>query len=254
MNFNNVMPNKKTWDFLDTIQCIHLSHRKDREVHINALKHNLQIPLKIFYAEKSKFGAIRGCFESHQTIMKNALHNGCNNALIFEDDAIISKHFSFEKIQRVKHVIENLNVHWDIIYLGCFPDVWKYPQYYNCKLGFYEVKATQTHAYIVNKPYMQFFSKLNFQNKPIDEVFLETSKSFAILPTLFHQSLTYSDVSSIPISDLPFKNFITDIVEHYAMYCGKIPFSHACTFTFLVISILFFLRCKKNIYKKIKVI
>lgn len=242
MNFN------KKWDFLDTIECIHLSHRKDRQVHIDALKNKLQIPLKIYQAQISKKGAMHGCYESHKTIMKNALKKGFNNALIFEDDAVISKNFSFQKIQKVKEFIKNSSINWDIIYLGCFPDVWNYPQYYNSTLDIYEVKATQTHAYIVNKPYMQFFTKLEFQEKPIDEVFLETSKAFAILPTLFQQSLTYSDISSIPISDLPFKNYITNIVEYYAIYSGKIPFSHACAF--IIFCSIFFCVVKKK-YKKI---
>ena len=232
----------KKWDFLDTIQCIHLPHRKDRMVFIQELKKKIHIPIKIYNAVKSEEGAIKGCFESHQNIMKSALKSGFSNALIFEDDAEISSHFSFEKIDEVKQFMHHGNYNWDIIYLGCFPDVWKYSQHY-VSGNLYKVKATQTHAYIVNKPYMEFFVNLHFEGIPIDEVFLKTSKAYAVLPTLFQQSLSQSDVSSIQISNLPFKNSITTFIEYYSIYFGKFPISYVCFFLLIVLVIV---RCKKK--------
>ena len=242
---NNILVDKNVWDFLDTIECIHLPHRTDRRITMDALKNKLKMPLQIFNAQKSLRGAVQGCFESHQTIMKKALKNGLSNALIFEDDAEISEFFSIQKIKDVKQFMKNATINWDIIYLGCFPDVWKHSQSHITK-SFYEVKATQTHAYIVNKPYMNFFSNLIFQGVPIDEVFLKTAKAYAILPSLFKQSLTPSDVSSIAISNLPFKNVMTSLVENYAMYFGLFPISHACIYTFFCI---FLLCVVKTIYK-----
>lgn len=234
------------WEFFHgEIHCIHLPERTDRNKNINDLRDTLSMPLRVYEATKDKFGnAIRGCFESHKYVMKNILQKKdviC--ALIFEDDVEITNAFSWKKLKEVQNFIVNeSHGDWDIFFLGCFPDVWKCPQK-NVRGNIYEVNATQSHAYIVSKRFMKVVSHVEFDGTPIDEVFKRIAKSYAVLPSLFQQSLSISDVSSIQLlSSIPLKHYFVNAVEFYAVHFGPVPLRWALlyilAFTCVVIKLI----------------
>ena len=209
------------WNFLPEIRCIHMKSRKDREELVENVKKKLNIPLKYFYAEPHPDGGVRGCYESHLAIMREAVKANKSMMLVFEDDLEIGK-FSWKALDEVIDFVHKRN-DWDIFYLGCFPDVWG-NSHQHIRGNIFSVKATQTHAYIINRPFMERLIDRKFDGTPIDEVFLEGSRSYAILPSLFVQASSSSDVSSLSfISVFPAKRIITNAVEMYAINFG-IPF------------------------------
>lgn len=212
----------QNWSFVDEVWCIHLPERTDRSLLIDDLIEKTSLPIQIFEAKKHKNGSIQGCFESHKTIIQSALKRGLSNVMILEDDAELSPDVDWKILNQVRDFILSNRKKWDILYLGCFPDIWNYPQTPVNK-NIFKVKATQTHAYIINYNYMNVIANTHFTGKPIDEVYKKNANNFAVLPSLFYQSISKSDVSSIEmISTLPFKNPIIKAVEIYSTYIGAI--------------------------------
>jgi hypothetical protein len=153
--------------------------------------------------------------------MREALADNKSMSLIFEDDLEVGK-FSWSRLHEVINFVSTRK-DWDIFYLGCFPDIWG-NSHQHVTGNIFKVKATQTHAYIVSKHFMERIADRKFDGTPIDEVFLEGSRSYAILPSLFVQASSSSDVSSLSfISVFPAKRVITNAVELYAINFG-IPF------------------------------
>lgn len=209
----------RPWDIFGDIRCIHIKARTDRDVLVKKVVSQIGVPLRYFYASPHPEGGVRGCYESHLSVMRESLALNQQFSLIFEDDLEIGS-FSWERLnEAVRFITENPH-EWDIFYLGCFPDVWGSNQV-AVRGNIYKVRATQTHAYIVNKPFMERMVVRKFDGTPIDEVFLEGSRSYAILPTLFVQASSASDVSSVGfISVFPAKRIITQAVELYARSVG----------------------------------
>jgi len=72
---------------IDSIVCINLKTRKDRK---NFMKKQARKKGKFkfqFFTTTKHADPVRGCLESHQTILKDALQKGVKNILILEDDA-----------------------------------------------------------------------------------------------------------------------------------------------------------------------
>ncbi|XP_051893217.1 procollagen galactosyltransferase 1 isoform X2 [Pristis pectinata] len=58
-----------------------------------------------------------GCFLSHYSIWKEVVDRKLNTAVVFEDDVRFEGHFK-RKLKRLLNEIENVNLEWDLIYLG----------------------------------------------------------------------------------------------------------------------------------------
>lgn len=215
MNSQNA---ENAWKFFPDIRCIHLKNRKDREDLVTDVKQKLHIPLRYFYAEPHPNGGVTGCYESHVAVMREALNERKSMVLIFEDDLEIGQ-FMWTHLHEVINFVSNRK-DWDIFYLGCFPDIWG-NAHQHITGNIYKVKATQTHAYIVSNQFMERIAYRPFDGTPIDEVFLEGSRSYAILPSLFVQASSSSDVSNVSfISVFPAKRIITNAIEMYAINFG----------------------------------
>jgi hypothetical protein len=239
MNLSNI------WNEFSAIRCINLLHRKDRLESVqNEMKNLHDIPIRFYFAHKHKEGGKKGCFESHMNVMKE--HCNDKNCLIFEDDFQISKKFSFKYLKEVCRFMRSNN-DWDIIYLGCFPDIFlKSPK--NVYGNIYKVWATCTHAYIASHKFMNYFveNEIYDGSTPIDEVFRKYN-TFAILPSLFKQSLSETDVSSFPIelSTFQYKHIIEDIVENYAMNFEGLSLKKIIALSWILF-IIYFLFAKHN--------
>jgi GR25 family glycosyltransferase involved in LPS biosynthesis len=151
---------------------VHIAERTDREKYVDELR-SLGAPIEYYYATRQKDGR-RGCYESHQAIMKESL--SFDNALIFEDDAVAVNLFGMFEVQ----AFMAKNTDWDIIYLGCFPDVFRTQTHVTGNM--YLVKASMTHAYVVSQKYMKTFVKRPYDGIPIDNVFRNEAKTYALSP------------------------------------------------------------------------
>lgn len=58
---------------------------------------------------------IKGCALSHRTIWEEAIHNGYQSILVFEDDAIIPTDIN----ERLRDAKTQIPSDWDVIYVGC---------------------------------------------------------------------------------------------------------------------------------------
>lgn len=204
------------WSYFNHVRCIHLKHRVDRYKSCELAKQTLEIPIEYYNTTLHKDGGKRGAYESHKQVLTS--HKNSDNCLIFEDDFEISPHFKWEYLEEVIRFMKK-NKDWDIIYLGCFPDVWNSDQV-NVSGNIYRVKATCIHAYVASKKFMQSFSKSEYDGTPVDEMFLEYN-TYAILPSIFRQKMSQSDISSLKfISVSKYRHSIENFIENYAINFG----------------------------------
>jgi hypothetical protein len=232
------------WKEFGVIRCIHMPSRKDRRAIVDKAVYNLRIPLTFYNPTPHPDGPIRGCYESHLAVMREAIAAGKDTCLIFEDD-FEESNFSWEKLDEVCRFSRN-NTEWDIIYLGCFPDVLNHGQSW-FHGNMFRVRATQTHAYVVHKRFMLKAVEDEFCGMPIDEYFKAKASCFAILPSLFMQASTSSDVSSVSIvSMFPAKQAIVSAIENYTIDFGVSLRSIVCLFAFVCVA----LRLRKVFVKR----
>jgi len=231
------------WDFFDgNIWCINVESRTDRKQSSELLFKTLGIPIRYLTVKLSKLGGIHGCFESHQTIIKQSLQEGRKNCLIFEDDVILGR-FTADLVKESISFMKNTN--WDLFYYGCFPDILQHKQT-NVSGNIFQVRATQTHAYAINRLYMEKIANKVFDGTPIDEIYKKKSISFALLPSMFKQNESDSDVSSIQfVSKSKAKDFLVNAVENYAIYFGYSLHKVICLLFFLCVATKIFFKQRK---------
>lgn len=136
------------WGFIDKIVYINLAHRTDRR----ALMEKDVLPT--FPAEKiTRFDAIKhtrgeiGCSMSHIAVLEDALHSGCKNILVLEDDAQWTTDASTysNALTMIEALVDSGN--YDVISLGCTAT-----EYETTSLRL--KKGYTTSSYLVNAPYI----------------------------------------------------------------------------------------------------
>lgn len=130
-----------------------------------------------------------GCTMSHLNCMKDAIANGYENILIFEDDIIMDNNFN-ERWNNIKFPEE-----WDILYLGGTQLVWELEPKMN---EWYKAHTTLGgFAYIVNnKIYQRIIDCYERIKRPIDEVLSSVQKEsccYVMYPNLI---IAYLDEST----------------------------------------------------------
>lgn len=104
------------FDYFDAIYCINLKQyvdRKKRSIE-EFEKYDLNSKVKWFDAIENVYGRA-GCNLSHCGVIKQALEDGCNNVLIFEDDF---EFLSYEEEYFVNQLNFLKNNDWSMFYLG----------------------------------------------------------------------------------------------------------------------------------------
>lgn len=146
---NNIYEN------FDAIYCISLTTTPEKLAKAKPLFKCLGFEHLVNYyiTEKSKYGGIYGCFESHVNIMKRCYSDpNCNHVLIFEDDVIKGSFYNEKYIQNTINFVNN-NKDWDVLKLGAptlFP-----PIACNRKIGICKGYSLGTHAYLVSRKGMK---------------------------------------------------------------------------------------------------
>ena len=141
------------YDFFDEIVCINLKSRMDKRSHSEKVFSELNIPATFYNPNKSPYGGLYGCFQSHINVIRKAYHNGSNNVLIFEDDVIPSVFYSEDVINKCIDFMKNNN--WNLFYLGytCSIKSILMPKKINELI--YKSNVHCCHAYIVNRNSMK---------------------------------------------------------------------------------------------------
>ena len=170
--------------------CINLKERKNKKNYIK--KHFKKFGISnynFFFAEKHK-NPIRGCLESHLSVIKLAIQNNYKSVLIFEDDV---------KLLNNLEVLENVPSDWDMLYLG--GTVHRIINRDNP--NWTKVCCWTTHAYIINLNNNNLINLiLSSQNydKEIDRFYLEyihkNYNCYMINPMVAIQKEGFSDIEN----------------------------------------------------------
>lgn len=223
------------YNFPGSIWCINLITRNDRYESAQNLFNDLDLEVK-FYRTERHSNPIQGCFESHQNVIKKSLSKRESYTLIFEDDITLSSSFTIDKLEEAFSIIPLLPENWDILFLGCCPDIYNTYTYKTNIDNIFKVHAHCTHAYIISNRYMKKIAQMKFieDGKAIDEVYHSNDNAYAYLPSLFMQGLMGSDIGNNAFNNSRFKEWIMNFGDKYAMNMGT-PISTYNTFFILLI-------------------
>jgi hypothetical protein len=205
------------WGHIDSVRCVNLTTRPDRKEKIDDWAKYYNVPINYYSAVPHPKSGTQGCYESHQNIYKEAVAQNLETVLIFEDDAVPTEALNnIEVLNQVTQLMK-ANSKWEIIYLGCTPNVWsglrptKYSNIFKCGGGC-------THAYIIHRRLFSRLATQNYKKIPIDVLLLKTIRTYAVLPMLFIQSAGYSDITKKEVGSI--RNHLDDMLTSYAVNIG----------------------------------
>eukprot|EP01083_Nonionella_stella_P115906 344025_1 len=147
------------WDTFEHISCINLVERDDRYQKAMLQFENVGLSDKVRFhrPNKSIFGGIHGCAESHFNVIKNYYENqSIQFAIVFEDDVVFNKGWE-TVVQDVIDFIRKKDLdEWDVILLG---SIMLYPieksSLFPNKI--WNAKCILAHAYVISRTGMQKF-------------------------------------------------------------------------------------------------
>lgn len=147
------------WDFADKIICINLIDRDDRIrlVQQQFAKVGLSHRVSFHRPKRSPHGGRFGCFESHLTVMKQALEDDLQNVLIFEDDVQFQEGWR-ENVESCRNFLSSTSeksLLWDAFFLGGTL-LWIEDVNVPCQ-NVNRGKLVCMHAYLVSKAAMESF-------------------------------------------------------------------------------------------------
>lgn len=182
--------------YLNNVECkiINLSCRLDKKKYIEEHLKSRNINYTFFTAEKHST-PIRGCLESHLTIIKNAIISNVKYLLILEDDCKFIRGFS---------QMNEPPPGWDMIYLGGTV----HRVLNRDTPGYARVQCWTTHAYIINLTNLDLCNKivngLETYNGEIDRFYLEmihpNYNAYICDPMIAIQKEGYSDIEGREVS------------------------------------------------------
>ena len=181
-----------------------------------------------FYIADKSSNPIEGCYNSHLNVMKQALMDGVEYALVFEDDVKFVK--DNPKLQAIQREIKQFitTTPFDIMYLGWCAGYESF--YYNCvrkstKLpGYdfiYKSNCACTHAVIYSREFMQrFVDEYSEFSGHIDQVFLKIPniRMYMVVPTLFDQKWCFSTMDYGKSKCVSEKVFNSERFANYLIY------------------------------------
>lgn len=153
-----------------------------------------------FEADPPKFTLRDACKKGHQTIMKQAIDDGVNNLLIFEDDALFVEDFN----AKLADVYNKIPADWDMFYLGAWHLHFKPYTEGVVKM----VENYSAHAYGISKKYLSKAYDSTFHVWPVDMALAAKHphiQAYCAKPALVGQAPGYSDI----------EREYRDVTEHY---------------------------------------
>ena len=243
------------WSIFDKIYCINLVTRDDRYHSCQDLFDKLGMDVEFFRTERHPNGGCEGCYRSHMSCIKKAYDSGAQNCLILEDDIIVNPKVDQAKMLDVAKAYMDKHSDWDIFYLGSSPSV----IHSHSKVGKSVRKGPcfHTHAYVINRPFMEKVLKYDYPEIPIDHFYVKLAakgdlKSYRLYPSIFNQGDFGSDIET---SGSPFSHTVANTMrkmgESYTYYVG-VPAQVLVILlivVLLIICILLWVAYKKNYIK-----
>jgi hypothetical protein len=225
------------WGHIDSVRCVNLTTRPDRKEKVDAWAKYYNVPISYYSAIPHPKSGTQGCYESHQNIYKESVAQGLETVLVFEDDAVPTEDLNnVETLNQVTQLMKD-NPKWELIYLGCTPNVWsglrptKYSNIFKCSGGC-------THAYIIHRRLFSRLANQDYKKIPIDVLLLKNKRAYSVLPMLFIQGAGYSDITKKEVGSI--RNRLDDVLTAYAVNIG-ISLQVVLFATFIFLSLIFFM-------------
>jgi len=164
--------------------CISLIQSKRRpEVEKQYHKYGYCQNAGFWIVEKHPDSGTRGCFESHKALNHYFHQQGCEKAIILEDDV--------KFIKKIPKYIDNLPKDAWILYLGwhsCYGNLLR--GYKKINKHFLHGEFLTTHAYLSTTKLMTYLEKLEYPNDAIDQYFTKNivKHSYGLYPIIALQT------------------------------------------------------------------
>jgi GR25 family glycosyltransferase involved in LPS biosynthesis len=233
-------------DFFDQIYCINLKERTDRYRRVKRVFKKLNINVNFYRPNRDKVSGLKGCFESHLNILKDAHNKGYNNILVFEDDIGLSENYSKRALRECVRFMKS-NKKWDIFYLGVVPDL-RISDTEHVSGSIYKLIGLCTHAVCYSKKFIKKMSKIESWNgESLDFFYRKFKQQYAYYPSLFYQIDEISDINNSNLKGISpaFLEFYVKILEKYAFHIG-IKLSNLIIILVVVIALFFLYRFYKK--------
>jgi len=198
----------------DRIVCINLVDRDDRmkEAQDQFDKVGLLGTVQFHRVERHPRGGRYGCYNSHREVMANALKDGLDSVLIFEDDVQFEDGWE-EVVHDAKCFIDkakNTNKQFDAFFLGS--QILYVDEKVSTKV--WRVKCCNSHAYIVSKSGMETWLA---NSERFERDILEYPQDMTQMSVWKHM---YAHTSTDAIIQAPFlgtdNQWLPDIPEKYS--------------------------------------
>lgn len=194
---NKQIINETLWDFVPLVVCISLKERPDRTFQSLHQFHLVGLCKKVlFYQPKKDLkNGVRGCWNSHITVIDYGYVLKVPFMLIFEDDILFELNNLEKKLQILQYNLNKLKK-WDIFYIGQI-SLLSLP----INKNIFKTFSLGTHAYFCNYKYMKKMNNFKFDNLkkkiPIDNYYMYYSNSYCFFPILVYQNGSKSSISRI---------------------------------------------------------
>lgn len=212
------------WSFADKIVCICLNSRQDLYNQSSAVFQKYHIPAQYYMVDKHPKGGKAGCFQSHIEVIRQAYDEGCQNVLIFESDVYPTYRLTPENLKHCQDFIQS-DTPWDLFYLGGWCGVfneWEYyfyPTFKHHNEWIIKGKFAQTHAYLVNRSFMEKVCNLKYHTYQYDSMLMyHPNETYGFQPSLFHQKNPVTDVQLLSIIGGRYDNIIGEMLYYYSRY------------------------------------
>lgn len=186
--------------YFDQIYLINLDRRVDR------LSQTLEEFEKVGIVDYQRVSGIEhsnpaiGCHLSHALVFSDALINGYDRILIFEDDV----EFFPQAVYTLEESLKELNPEWDMLYLGANLDI--FPAYQISKHTAKLIGAFSTHAHAIRRKMFKTLYDINVREdtKHNDVTYSQdihpNYKCYMSIPLIAGQRDSYSDIMGTVMS------------------------------------------------------
>lgn len=183
------------WSYFDQIRCINLKKRTERFEESKKIFKKYNIPVVFHQVNPHPLGGQRGCFESHQSLIRKAYEDGAETILIFEDDIDPTPFICQEVLNKA---IEFMKTHptWNIFFFGQIQNVLQY-EVVPVTDHIDKMHAIAGHAYVVHRRFMPTIINQKYEDIPIDWYYHWNDEAYGLRDSFFYQHCRDSDISSI---------------------------------------------------------
>lgn len=231
------------WNYFGSIRCINLYKQQQRYDNCKKLFNRLNVPVTFYRTTKHPISGRQGCYESHISCIRDSYKKGDDTCLIFEDDIITNDQFDYTSLNNAIDFMKQ-NKEWDIFYLGSRPIMSERHRKINHNIM--HGKSLCTHAYIINRKYMEKILNYKYNGKAIDSIYVDEANSYYLYPSLFYQGDYGSDISK---SYTKYYKLTTQLIEDYAYYIGE-PIEFVISI--LIIILILFIIIVYKLYNRLK--